>query len=137
MINGRVVRILDRQTLVLNVGTNQGVERGMVFGIYTPRDNIVDPETNAVLGEYRRLKARVEVRSVYPGFCVAAPPLASRVVADEHTSPAARGLYGGILGIGKTETYRPNLPVDSSDIEELPTGTVVRVGDTAEQIVPE
>src|SRR5437867_3750820 len=130
MISGRVVRILDTQTVVLNVGANQGVETGMGFGIYTPRDRIVDPETNTVLGEYRRLKARVEVRSVYPAFSIASPPLATRAVGDDISARA--GIYAGLLGTGKRETYRPTLPVDSGDIQEMPTGTVVRVGDAAE-----
>ena len=45
MIQGRVIRIFDRRSLVLNVGTADGVSSGMRFGIWTPREEIVDPET--------------------------------------------------------------------------------------------
>lgn len=49
-IEGKIAKILDKHTLVANVGETDGVESGMRFQIYTPGRRIRDPETNEVLG---------------------------------------------------------------------------------------
>ena len=50
-IEGKIAKILDKHTLVANVGESDGVESGMKFQIYSPGRTIRDPETNEVLGD--------------------------------------------------------------------------------------
>ena len=50
-IEGKVAKILDKHTLVANVGESDGVEEGMHFLIYQPGEQILDPDTNEVLGK--------------------------------------------------------------------------------------
>jgi hypothetical protein len=49
-IEGKIAKILDKHTLVANVGESDGVESGMRFRIYSPGRTVRDPETNEVLG---------------------------------------------------------------------------------------
>lgn len=49
-IEGKIAKILDKHTLVANVGESDGVESGMKFQIYSPGRTIRDPDTNEILG---------------------------------------------------------------------------------------
>lgn len=50
-IEGKIAKILDKHTLVANVGESDGVESDMRFQIYSPGRTIRDPETNEILGD--------------------------------------------------------------------------------------
>ncbi len=64
-IQGKVARILNKRIVVLNRGTNHGVDLGMVFNILSPIDReIKDPDTGEVLGSFKRTKIKVKVTSV-------------------------------------------------------------------------
>lgn len=49
-IEGKIAKILDKHTLVANIGESDGVEEGMHFLIYQPGEQILDPDTHEVLG---------------------------------------------------------------------------------------
>jgi hypothetical protein len=128
-ISGRIVRLIDDHTAILNVGADQGVEGRMRFAIYTPTDQIIDPETNEVLGSYRRLKGVVVVDEIAAAFCVASAPVVQEEVVEEV----------GFIGLQtrtrrKTRT-RSELNVDEGQIQAMPTGEVVRVGDYIEEVI--
>jgi hypothetical protein len=130
MINGRVIRILDRRSVAINVGSDDGVEQGMRFGIYTPREHIVDPETNEDLGVYRRRKATIQASTVSAKFTIASP-----VPRRVRTGGGASFQSSLTALIGTYEEVEVDLPVSSSEIDPLPTGEQVAVGDTVEEIV--
>jgi len=127
----RVIRILDTTTLIVNAGTNDGIEAGTRFGIYTPVEDVVDPETEEVLGRYRRRKAVVVATSVYPRFTVASAPTTRRRVTE--TS-------GGLLNFGiggtrnRTEVVQEDLPVAEFEVKPLPTGMDIHIGDHVEPL---
>ncbi len=131
VITGRIVRILDDHTVVLNVGSEAGVEGRMRYAIYTPYDTVTDPETGEDLGSYRRRKGAVVVQEIAPRFCVAAAPAVTEEIVEE---------VGGILGFGPSRTKRTKvqkreLNIDYDQVKGLPTGDTVRVGDIVEQVV--
>ncbi len=59
-IEGKVARILDEQTLVLNVGRAQGVEQGMVFCVFATVEDVTDPDTGESLGSWEAVKGYVQ-----------------------------------------------------------------------------
>lgn len=128
MIQGRIIRIFDVHTVALNVGANQGVEAGMRFGIYTPQEDIVDPETGAVLGNTRKRKAVVEATSVQPMFTIAVAP--TRNVRVSAQIPITNPFQAA------TERRQDTLPVSPGETQPYETGTQIHVGDQVEQIVP-
>jgi hypothetical protein len=72
-ICGKVARILNSRELVINCGTNLGVEIGMYFDVLDQKgEDIRDPDTNEVLGSIERPKVRVKVNKVQKKICVAA-----------------------------------------------------------------
>jgi hypothetical protein len=119
LIKGRVIRIISRKRLVLNVGSEHGVEDWMQFEIYTPKEQIVDPETGEALGPYRRRKAVVEVDEIYEKFSVASRPQ----IFSTPALPTFR------------QSEWPDLPVSDTEIKPLPGGGTIVVGDIAEQVI--
>jgi len=50
-IEGKVVRVIDRHTVAVNVGSVDGVEESHLYGIYKESDQIEDPDTGEELGK--------------------------------------------------------------------------------------
>lgn len=71
-IPGKVARILNDRDIVLNIGSDQGVEAGMFFDVLdTAGEEIRDPVTNELLGSVDRVKVRVKVTRVQEKLSVA------------------------------------------------------------------
>jgi hypothetical protein len=72
LIRGKVARILTSRQLVINVGSENGVEIGMKFDVLDPKgDDIKDPDTGEILGSVNRPKVRVEIIEVQNRLSVA------------------------------------------------------------------
>jgi hypothetical protein len=64
-VEGRVANVLNARELVINIGRDDGVRRGMKFKVLadTPTE-ITDPETERVIGVIDREKVRVQATEV-------------------------------------------------------------------------
>jgi hypothetical protein len=72
-IEGSVASIEDEYTLIINRGSEHGVEPGMIFAVMADGgDEIIDPENGDVIGERPREKLRIKVSEVHPKFSYAA-----------------------------------------------------------------
>ncbi|GAA3310899.1 hypothetical protein [Arthrobacter ramosus] len=71
-IEGRVAQIMTEHELVINRGSEHGVEIGMRFKILRPRgSDIRDPDTGEVIGSVELMKTVVKVIEVQEKLCVA------------------------------------------------------------------
>ena len=70
-IQGKVATIIDRYTVVLNVGAKKGVVLGRRFKIVSSAIQVTDPNTKSNLGSFQMTKAVVKVSAVYDNFSVA------------------------------------------------------------------
>ncbi len=68
----RVVRA-DAAEVVLDRGADSAVQVGSRLECFTTSEDIVDPETGAVLGHYERAVGSLFVTSVQPARCIAEP----------------------------------------------------------------
>lgn len=74
-IRGKVARVLNTREIAINVGTAQGVTRGMRFDVMDTNEmDITDPDTGKVLGSLERPKVRVEIIHVQEDLSVAQTP---------------------------------------------------------------
>jgi hypothetical protein len=72
LIEGQVAEILNARELVINRGSDQGVQENMVFEVLAPQaQDIRDPETDELLGSVGRPKVVVKVVQVEPRLAVA------------------------------------------------------------------
>lgn len=70
-LEGRVASILTARELVINIGSDAGVERGQKFAVMaaTPLQ-VKDPVSGAMLDEIDREKIRVEAHDVRPKITI-------------------------------------------------------------------
>lgn len=69
LISGCVARVEDEHTLIINRGSEHGAKSDMLFAVLADAgDQILDPETGAVIGELPTEKLRVKVIEVQPKY---------------------------------------------------------------------
>ena len=68
---GRIIRILDAETVMINLGRRDGVSRGSVFSVLSEPEVVVDPSTGEELGKVQLVKAKVRASGVYDRFTIA------------------------------------------------------------------
>ena len=122
-IEGKVAKIIDVYTVVINRGLEHGVEEDMRFVIYEPGEEIKDPDGGS-LGIFENVKAKVEVVDVKEKFSTAE-------TYEIHTTamPAIQPLVG--------QTTRKKLPLDEETSVRLEKGLrpSVKIGDFVRQIL--
>ncbi len=134
-IEGKVAKILDEYSIVINVGRNHGVVDGMVFAVFVQSDEEVkDPDSGEALGKLENIKEHVFVAHVQDKFstCVAGEKDAS---SCEHESHGAQTLSGAMMA--ESMTARPGnskisserLNVNTSQITGVPQLGPISVGD--------
>ncbi|MDQ2730966.1 MAG: hypothetical protein M3Y56_04850 [Armatimonadota bacterium] len=70
-LEGRVAQILNANELVINIGSDAGVQTGMHFRVLSQEPiEIVDPTTKAVLDTIDREKVQVEAKEVRPKITI-------------------------------------------------------------------
>ena len=138
-IEGKVARLLTVRDLVINRGTNDGVEIGMRFKILNSKGEAIrDPDTKRIIGNVEMIKVIVKVVEVQAELCVART---FRTITTE-----ASGVYGataiglstlaasmGRPGGERLETLRSNEKFAEDDINE--NESYVHTGDPAVQII--
>lgn len=71
MIEGKVAGVLNERELVINIGSLQGVKRGMKFKVLASEPLVIyDPETGEKLGMLDREKVRVAAVEVHKRFSI-------------------------------------------------------------------
>lgn len=83
----KVIRIIDEQSIMLNCGAQQGITVGDMFYIRSnSKDIIIDPDTNEVLAEMQKYKAKIEVVSVYDKICVCQNARVTQLLSEAMSS---------------------------------------------------
>ena len=127
-IEGKVAKIIDVYTVVINRGSEHGVEEDMRFVIYEPGDEIKDPDTDKSLGKFEHVKAKVEVTNVSEKFSTA-----KTYETHTMTMPALQEAIVRVTG----QTMRNELPLDEEMRAGLPKRqrTLVKIGDLVRQVL--
>lgn len=134
-IEGKVAKILDEYSIVINVGRDNGVVDGMVFVVFVQSDDEVkDPDSGEVLGKLEHVKNYIFVSHVQDKFstCVAGE---KEMPCTEYESHGAQTLSGAMMA--ESMTGRPGggrignekLNVNTSQITGVPQLSPISVGD--------
>ena len=109
----RVVKIIDEYTVVINIGSDDGVKAGDKFEIYDPGVEVIDPYSNRSLGRLEFVKATISVTQVYP-----------KMAACKNVKTT--GLLDGIdIDVGKPRELRVATTEISGGYDRT-----IRIGDT-------
>ena len=68
VIEGKVAAIVNERDLVINRGSDAGVEGGMKFGVIEGEVPVKDPDTGEILVKLKREKIRVKVVEVHSKY---------------------------------------------------------------------
>lgn len=66
----KVVKIVSDHEIVINAGSEDFISKGQDLEIFTPGEEVIDPETKESLGTLDNIKATVEVVNLYPKMCL-------------------------------------------------------------------
>lgn len=130
-VKGRVARILDEYSVVLNVGTRQGVRPGMRFVIYVEGDEIADPVSLEPLGRLELVKAVVQAVHIQETMTVVSAPVDE--AKSESTTVLSARLAEASGGVNLPQRNR--LSVRGSDISGTRFAGPIGVGDHARSIL--
>lgn len=129
-MNTKIVKIIDEDSLVINIGVRNGVKYNDKFAVYIPGDEVIDPDTLESLGTLDTIKCYLKPKDVLEKMtiCVNAETVLTSFSAAMTTGTPQINLLGGL-------NNPKRLPID---IEEISGGiqprTQVKVGDLVRKI---
>ncbi len=135
-IEGKIAQLLNERELVINRGTEDGVEIGMRFAILNPKGlDIKDPDTGKKLGSVELSKTLVKVVQVQPSMAVGRTFREFRTRGGALYSIAASAALAGMSSPpqSRVETLRTDESLVAKEINEA--DSLVKIGDTAVQLV--
>lgn len=80
MKKGKVIKIIDSETLVINLGTDHHVANGDRFQVFGIGEPVIDPDTEENLGELEIFRGTGKIIHAQPKF--------STIKSDMQNSPA-------------------------------------------------
>jgi hypothetical protein len=107
-IEGKIAAILSSSKVVINRGSNDGVEQGDYFYIYSQLGPFTDPDTKENIGSAKQIWGKVQVKTVERRFCIAETE--TRFVNPIFNSRTLSALFGG------TTTEKIKLPINEGQI---------------------
>lgn len=96
-IEGKVAAIVNERDLVINRGSDAGVEEGMKFGVIEGEVPVKDPDTGEILVKLKREKIRVKIVEVHSKYSIGKTYQTYRVNV---------GGYGSIFDFNRLATPR-------------------------------
>lgn len=70
-IRGRIIRIIDTRTIIVNLGKKDGITDSSVFHILGEPEEIIDPLTEEILGSVLVVKSKLKASQVFENFSIA------------------------------------------------------------------
>lgn len=114
--DGKVIKILDEYNIVINIGSDS-INVGDSVYIYERGSEVIDPDTNELLGTIDLVKATIRVIEVFEKFSIC-------YTDDKETT----NYFANILPMFST-TYHP-LKVDTDQNERLILkDSIISIGD--------
>jgi hypothetical protein len=132
-IHGKIIRILDKKTVIIDLGKNNGVTDGSVFSILGDPEPVLDPFTKEELGLVSVVKAKVKAAQVHDKFTIASTKWSSTQFKF------AINLGTQLRELVDTEMVdQGDLLVNSEDVQpwKAKSETPVKIGDIVEVETP-
>lgn len=125
-INGKIIRILDTKTVIINLGTKDGITNASYFNILGEPEDIIDPFTKDVLGRVNVVKAKLKTSHADEKFTIASTKWIQHNLKFTNTLNVG---FGNLFE--EQEVDEGELKVENSEIEpwKAKSETPVKVGD--------
>lgn len=126
-IKGRIIRIIDPTTVVINLGSDDGIVSSSRFYVLGEPEQVVDPVSNELLGTVNVTKIVLKTNQVFERFTIA--------VSKWTESKMKNNLTAFMTGFEyETLTYGTELNVEKGEIKPWRSKTEipVKIGDEVE-----
>ena len=136
-IEGKVAKILDEKTIVLNVGRAAGVEQGMVFCVFAPVEDVTDPDTGESLGTWEAVKGYVQATHPQERLTVCRSFAPEAVRSQDPKERGTHTLSSELVAVSMLDggpLARQTLNVNKSQLAGMPQIGPISVGDLARSI---
>ena len=135
-VEGKVAKILDDQTLILNVGSAQGVVQGMVFSIFAPVEEVKDPDSGETLGAWEAVKGYVQATHPQERLTVCRAYAATRAASTDPKERGTHTLSAELVEVSMLQggSVKTRLNVDRSQLSGMPEVGPIQVGDRARSV---
>ncbi|RMH69194.1 MAG: hypothetical protein D6675_13425 [Gemmatimonadetes bacterium] len=135
IIYGKVAKILDEYTLVLNIGRKQNVKEGMTFLVYEDGDEVLDPDTGESLGKLEMVKGRVVVSHVQDRLAYATSERKETTAEEPHPAQVLSAMMARDHQEKREATEnRKKLHVRPNAMSGMPRANPINVGDRVRSI---
>ncbi len=126
ILTGNIIRIIDKRTVIINLGSKDGVDSNSIFSIMGEPEKIIDPNTHDELGEVTIVKSRVKAKEVAEKFTIATTKW------QHSTFSLFDSVFAGMKkNVQTLETDEGELNVDELDIQpwKAKSESTIKVGD--------
>lgn len=131
-VEGKIAKILDDRHVVINLGAMQGVKMGTVFSIIAQGDEVKDPDTGEVLGQWEIPKGFVIATHVQDRLATC-ESYQMREAEEEDEDPTTRVLSADMTNLAMRAHAmagrQTKLTVNPRDISGMPRIGPIGVGD--------
>ena len=129
-IEGKIAKIVDERTVIINRGTEAGVREGMKFAILAGGDAVADPDTGEALGTWEVVKDYVKTTHVQEKISVCT---VAQAVADSEQK-TSKTLSSAMVDVSFDKSSGGKLNVRAADMSGKPKVGPVTVGDSVRSV---
>ncbi len=130
-IEGKIAKIVDERTVVINRGSEADVREGMKFAIFAGGDTVTDPDTGESLGTWEVVKGTVKTTHVQEKLSVC--NVTGTEQAAEEKKPS-KTLSSAMVDVSFDKGGGNKLDVRAADTSGRPKVEPVTVGDSVRSI---
>lgn len=126
----KVIMIPDETRVIINYGRkdNEGLSIRQKLQISSPGEDLIDPDTNELLGNYGIVKTILEITEIFDSYSIA------RDVTVKNDSMFNLNIISPLISGTTTRTYNP-INVNPQDIVTIKSQTdFVSIGDYVQLI---
>ena len=136
VIRGRIIRIVDDHTALVNLGRVDGIVLESIFRVIGESEEIIDPITDEKLGSIDVVKAKLKASQVHERFTVATSRWTTYSFSlrpFENVQEIVKSMYNT-----ESESHGEDLHVDPEEIRpwKAHAEQLIRVGDEVEVEIP-
>jgi hypothetical protein len=117
-LEGTVAKLSDQRSIVVNIGSEDGVEESDVFEVYRLGDPVMDPDTGEEIGSIRYTKATVVPKEIMEEMTI----MQSRETT--RTDPLTPNIF---TGTRKRKRLSNDSSVEANNSDVMRGDSVVRI----------
>lgn len=137
-IKGRVIRIIDAKTLVINLGQTDGISYENIFSVLATPEQVVDPVSKEELGLITIVKVRVKPTKISERFTIATSQWTRSSPSLSASSELMMGAFGRFASANRDVDEGGPMKIDQSEVipwKAMTAEEPVRVNDEVEVVV--